>query len=169
VGKTESGLDYSDLNPKGYVPTLTLDAGEVLTESAAILQYIADLYPEANLAPKAGTFSRIRLQEYLNYTSSELHKAFGPMFSNTSTDQDKSKAKLNIAKKFKYLNALLSDERQFLVDETFTVADAYLFVVSNWANIVGINLDKWPNVGAFVERIAKRPSVKTAMQAEGLI
>lgn len=169
AGRTKTGLDYKKINPKGYVPALELDSGEVLTEGASILQYIADQYPESGLAPATGTVARARLQEYLNYVGSELHKAFGPFFSSSATDEDKKEAGLNVAKKFDYVNDLLSDGRTYLLGDKFSVADAYMFVVSNWSNFVGVDLKKWPNVAAFVERVAKRPAAQAAMKAEGLV
>lgn len=169
LGKTKSGLDYSNINPKGYVPALELDSGEILTEGASILQYIADQYPQSGLAPAVGTIARARLQEYLNYTGSELHKAFGPFFSPAASDEHKEKAGINVAKKFDYLNELLSDGRIYLLGDNFSVADAYLFVVSNWSNFVGIDLKNWPNISAFVDRVANRPAAQSAMKAEGLL
>lgn len=169
TGKTKSGLDYKAINPKGYVPALELASGETLTEGASILQHVADQNPESDLAPKSGTIARTRLQEYLNYTSTELHKAFGPFFSGTATIEDKAKANINVAQKFNYLNDLLSDGRTYLLGDSFSVADAYLFVVSNWSNFVGIDLKKWPNVAAFVERVSKRPAAQAAMKAEDLL
>ncbi|USG62037.1 glutathione transferase GstA [Sneathiella marina] len=169
AGQTKSDLDYKKINPKGYVPALELVSGEILTEGASILQYIADQNPQSGLTPAAETIARARLQEYLNYTGSELHKAFGPYFSNSASNEDKEEAGLNVAKKFDYLNGLLSDGRTYLLGDKFSVADAYLFVVSNWSNFVGIDLKKWPNVAVFVERVAKRPATQAAMTAEGLL
>ena len=168
-GLTNSGQDYKAINPKGYVPALQLDSGEVLTEGAAILQYLADQHPEKGLAPKTGTIARAHLHEYLNYTGSELHKAFGPFFSSDASDADKEKAGENVARKFDYLNELLGDGRTYLLGDNFSVADSYLFVVSNWANFTGIDLKKWPNVAAFVGRVSHRPAAQAAMKAEGLI
>lgn len=169
IGQTKSGQDYTKINPKGYVPALELDSGEVLTEGASILQYIADQHPQSGLAPKVGTVARARLHEHLNYTGAELHKAFGPFFSSVASDEDKIKAGMNVAAKFDYLNELLSDGRAYLLGDKFSVADAYMFVVSNWSNFVGIDLKKWPNVDAFVLRVAARPATQAAMKAEGLI
>lgn len=169
AGLTKSGLDYKTINPKGYVPALQLDTGEVLTEGSSILQYLADQYPEKELAPKNGTVARARLHEYLNYTGSELHKAFNPFFSSDASDEDKGKAGANVARKFDYLNGLLGDGRTYLLGDNFSVADAYLFVVSNWANFTGIDLKEWPYLAAFVGRVAKRPAAQAAMKAEGLI
>ena len=113
--------------------------------------------------------ARIRLQEYLNYVSSELHKAFGPFFSSNTNDEDKKKAGDNVANKLDYVEGLFSDGRAYLLGDGFSVADAYLFVVSNWSNFVGVDLNNWPNVAAFVDRVARRPSSRAAMKAEGLI
>lgn len=169
AGTTGDGGDYRAVNPKGYVPALALDTGEVLTEGASVLQYIADQRPESGLAPAAGTLARARLHEHLNYVASELHKAFGPFFSSAASDEQKQAAHGAVAGRFDYLETLFADGRDHLLGETFTVADAYMFVVSNWANFVGIDLSRWPNVQAFVGRVATRPSVQAAMVAEGLI
>lgn len=169
AGRTRSGADYSSINPKGYVPALELASGDVLTEGAAILQYIADQHSESELAPKAGTIARARLQEYLNYTASELHKAFGPFFSSTASATDKQAAGKAVAQKFDYLDNLLSDGRAYLLGNGFSVADAYLFVVANWSNFTGIDLKNWPHVAAFVERVAARPAAQAALKAEGLL
>lgn len=168
AGKSESGVDYSTINPKGYVPALQLNTGEVLTEGASVLQYIADQNPDKGLAPASGTLERARLQEHLNYTSSELHKAFGPLFSADATDADKDNARNNVAKKLDYVNTVLKDKTAYLLGDKFSVADAYLFVVCNWANFVGIDLSTWPNIVAFSKRVSERPSVQAALQAEGL-
>lgn len=166
---TEKGEPYLEINPKGYVPTLKLSDDMFLTEGAAVLQHIAELYPAANLAPKAGTLSRARLQEFLNWTSSELHKAFSPLFNGKTTEAGKSDARKVVASKFDLLEAQLSDGRIWLVEETFSVADAYLFVVANWANFTDMDLGQWPNISAFVERVASRPAVQAALRSEGLI
>lgn len=168
-GRTTSGLDYTMINAKGVVPALKLDSGEILTEGASILQYIADQHPESGMAPASGTIERARTHEYLNYVGAELHKAFSPLFSNSASDEERKISCLNVAKKFDYIDNLLGDDRTYLLGDTFTVADAYLFVVSNWANFVGIDLSNWPNLAAFVRRVAERPATKTAMRAEGLI
>ncbi|WP_085907630.1 glutathione transferase GstA [Kiloniella majae] len=169
AGVTKSGKDYKEINNKGYVPALELETGEVLTEGASILQYIAAQYPEKGLVPEAGTVATARLQEYLNYTSAELHKAFGPLFSGSATDEEKQAAIVNVGTKFDYLNDLFGDGRTYLLGDQFSVADAYMFVVSNWSNFVGVELARWPNVAAFVARVAKRSSSQAAMRAEGLL
>lgn len=169
LGQTKSGDDFRKINPKGYVPALELETGDILTEGASILQYIADQHPERELAPQSGSVARARLHEHLNYTASELHKAFGPFFSDAATDEDKIKAGENVAGKFDYLEALLSDGRNYVLGNMFSVADAYMFVVINWSNFVGIDLQKWPNIDRFAARIAGRKTAQTAMATEGLI
>ena len=166
---TEGGEDFRLVNPKGYVPALRLDDGEVLTEGAAIVQYIADTNGTSELAPPVGTIGRARLQEHLNFVASELHKAFSPLFHADASEEAKAAAPANVARRFDHIEHILSDGRPYLLGETFTVADAYLFVVSSWAGPTGIGLDRWPSLTAFVERVRGRPAVKAAMAAEGLI
>jgi glutathione S-transferase len=167
--KTAAGKNFVTINPKGYVPALELDGGEVLTEGPAIVQYIADLKPASKLAPAAGTLARVRVQEALNFISTELHKQFGPLFSKTSSPDAKQTATANIGKRFGHVEQTLADGRQFLTGDTFTVADGYLFTVAGWGKYTGIDLGAWPRVKALVERIGKRPAVQEAMRAEGLI
>jgi glutathione S-transferase len=169
AGLTASGIDYSTINPKGSVPALALDSGEVLTEGAAILQYIAESHPDSELVTVDSLIQRARLREHLNYTSSELHKAFTPLFNAATDENGKATARINVAKKFDYVNTLLSDGRLFLLGKEFSVADAYLFAVSNWANFTDINIKKWPHIAGFIQRVAERPAVQIAMRAEGLI
>ncbi len=166
--KTETGGDFADINPKGVVPALKLDNGEILTEGAAILQYIAEQNPAADLAAKAGTMARARVQEHLTYVSSELHKSFGPLFAPSATDEEKDAARKTVGKKLDYVNSILADGRRYLVDNKFTIADAYLFVVANWSNFIGIDLNKWSHVADFVKRVSSREKVQLAMKAEGL-
>lgn len=169
AGRTEGGADYRAINPKGYVPALGLEDGSILTEGPAILQYIADSHPEAELAPAAGTLARARMQEQLNWIGTELHKVFGPLFREGTSEASKDAARTAVAGKFDLIEAQLADGREWLVEDQFSVADAYLFVVSNWANFTGIDLARWPNLAAFVSRSANRPSAQAAMRAEGLI
>ena len=166
-GTTDSGSDYRQINPHGYVPALELDSDEILTEGVSIMQYLADRNPEAGLAPANGTFERSRLQERLNYLATELHKAFTPLFSE-STEEEKVKAVSSIEAKLDYIDALLR-EQDYLMGDKFTIADAYLFVLASWTRPTGIGLDKWPSIQAFTGRIAGRENVQAAMQAEGLI
>lgn len=169
AGRTASGEDFRTINPNGYVPALRLADGAVLTEGAAMLQLIADRHPAAGLAPAAGSFGRARLHEALNWISAELHKAFGPLFRSGSTEDEKAAARVTVAKKFDRVEAQFSDGRTWIVGDSFTVADAYLFAVANWANFTEIDLSRWPNLAALVDRVAARPSAQKAMKAEGLI
>ena len=167
--RTASGEDFRTINPNGYVPALRLADGAVLTEGAAVLQLIADRHPAAGLAPAAGSFERARLHEALNWISAELHKAFGPLFRASATEDEKAVARIAVAKKFDRVETQFSDGRSWMVGNTFTVADAYLFAVANWANFTEIDLSRWPNLAALVDRVAARPSAQKAMKAEGLI
>ena len=164
----EGGGDFWQVNPRGYVPVLELDNGERLTEGPAIVQYLADQKPESALAPKAGSLERYRLQEWLNFLTSEVHKQFSPLFRPNTPEDYKPIAKENIGKRFDWLDKQLAG-KDYLMGKTFTVADAYLFVLTNWTKPTQIDLAKWPNIQAFNKRVAARPKVKEAMQAEGLI
>lgn len=164
----EGGGDYWKINPRGYVPALELDGGEILTEGPAIVQYLADRKPEAGLAPKAGTLERYRLQEWLNFLTSEVHKQFSPLFKPNTPEDYKPIAKQNIATRFDWLEQQLAG-KDFLMGRQFTVADAYLFVLLNWTKSQQIDLSRWPNLAAFRKRVAARPHVKEAMKAEGLL
>ena len=166
--KTEDGQDFLVLNPKGYVPALCLDNGQILTEGPAIVQYLADQKPASRLAPSAGTMERYRLQEWLSFLGTELHKSFSPLFNQASADDAKRAAKENITKRFTYLEQKLAGSK-YLMGETFTVADAYAFTIVNWANLVGIDLKPYPNLSAYLGRIGARPKVKEALKAEGLL
>jgi glutathione S-transferase len=166
--KTKSGIDYWTINPKGQVPVLEFDNGERMTEGPVIVQYIADKKPGAGLVPPAGTPERYRVQEWLNFITSELHKGFGPIFRPTTPDAYKAISKENLGKRFDWLNKELAG-RQYLMGDTFTVADAYLFTVLRWTSRIEIDLGKWPNLKAYVDRVAARPKVQEAMKAEGLI
>lgn len=166
---TESNVDYLRINPKGYVPTLEFTNGDTLTEGPAILQFLADKFSSKNLLPATATLERAQVIESLTYTSSELHKAFSPLFKSDSTDEDKSQAKSNVADKFDYIEQLLADGREFIVGSKFSIADAYLFVVSNWSNFVGVPINNWPRLSKYITTISQRPSVQRAMKSEGLI
>ena len=166
---TEHHADYLKINPKGYVPALELSDGVILTEGPAILQFLADKFSNDSLLPAATSLERARVIESLTYTSSELHKAFSPLFKSDATDDEKSRAKSNVAKKFDFIEQQLADSREFIVGAHFSIADAYLFVVSNWSNFVGITLNSWPNLSNYMTRLSQRPSVQRAMKTEGLI
>jgi glutathione S-transferase len=165
--KTASGADFNGINSKGQVPTLQLDNGETLTEGPAIVQYIADLVPHKKLAPAAGTFERYRLQEWLNYISSEIHKGFTPLFVPTTADEWKPSLINALIARFGFVASQL-EGRDYLLGDTFTVADAYLFTTMNWCKFMSIDLGQWPVLKAYHERIAARPAVQKALQAEGI-
>jgi glutathione S-transferase len=166
--KLEDGGDYFAVNSKGAVPALRLDDGQVLTEGPAILQYIADQKPDSKLVPKAGTIERYRVLEWLNFITSEIHKTFSPLFNPAADAGVKAYATQNLEKKFDWLNKQLAG-KQYLTGDNFTIADAYLFVVTNWSNFVGIDLGRWPALQQFVARVAARPKVQEALAAEGLL
>ena len=166
--KTKSGMDYWTINAKGQVPVLELDNGERITEGPVIVQYLADQKPTSGLAPANGSMERVRVQEWLNFTASELHKTFGPIFRPTTPDAFKDLSRENLGKRFDWLDKQLAG-KQYLTGNKFTVADAYLFTVLRWSPRVNIDLGKWPNVKAYVDRVALRPKVQEAMKAEGLI
>jgi glutathione S-transferase len=165
--KTKSGADYWTINPKGQVPALQLDSGEMLTEGPVIVQYLADQNPGSGLVPPAGSIERYRVQEWLNFITSELHKSFGPIFRPTTPDAYKTISKENLGKRFDWLDKQLAG-KQYLMGDKFTVADAYLFTVLRWTARIQIDLGKWPNLKAYVDRVAGRPKVQAAMKAEGL-
>jgi glutathione S-transferase len=166
--KTAEGVDISEINTKGYVPALVLDNGELLTENAALLPYIADLNPAAQLAPANGTLERYRLTEWLAYINSELHKSFSPLFVPNATEDLKQFARAGVTKRIGWLADRLGSN-PYLMGEHFSVADAYLFVVLSWAAHVHIDLGAWPNLKAFQERVAARPHVVEALTSEGLL
>ena len=164
----DGGGDFLAVNGKGYVPVLELDDGQRLTEGPAIVQYIADRKPESGLAPKPGTLERVRMQEWLNFTTSEIHKTFSPLFSPDTPEDYKEIARKKIKARFDWLSTQLKD-REFLVGNHYTVADGYLFVVLGWTDHVGMKLADWPVLKAWHARIAQRPAVQKALKAEGLI
>jgi glutathione S-transferase len=164
----EGGGDYWKVNARGYVPALELDDGQVLTEGPAIVQYLADKKPDAGLAPKPGSLERYRLQEWLNFLTSEVHKQFSPLFKPNTPEDYKPIAKQNVATRFDWLDKQL-EGKDYLMGKQFTAADAYLFVLLRWTKPTQIDLAKWPKLAAFHDRVAARPKVKEALQAEGLI
>jgi glutathione S-transferase len=166
--KTSDGLEFAEVNSKGYVPALRLDDGQVLTENVAVLLYIADRSPASRLAPAAGTMERYRLIEWLAFINSELHKSFGPLFNPAAGEESKKLARDNLTKRIDWLNAALGS-KTFLSGDTFTVADAYLFVVLGWSSHVGVDLAKWPNLKRYHASLATRPSVIATLKAEGLL
>ena len=159
------GSDFRRISPKGYVPVLELDNGKRLSEGPAIVQYIADLKPDAGLAPKAGSFERYQLQEWLGFINSEIHKNFSPLFNPNTSEEAKANTRQNLGNRLTYVSEQLGTN-DFLMGSQFTVADGYLFTVLNWSQWTGIDLSQWPTLLAFQERIAKRPSVQEARAAE---
>jgi glutathione S-transferase len=162
------GTDYYTINPLGYVPLLELDDGTRLREVPAILQYVADQVPLKNLAPAAGTLQRYRLQEWLTFTGTELHKSYSPLFNPNMPDAAKQFFRDKLAARYRWVDGELSS-REWLLGEHFSVADAYFFVVTRWAQPMNIDLSGVPHVQAHHERVRTRPSVQEAMRAEGLI
>jgi glutathione S-transferase len=165
---TVGGENFMQLNPKGYVPTIKLNDGSILTEGAAVLQYIADQNPTSGLAPQAGSMERYRLQEWLTFISSEIHKSFSPMFNKDATEGEKNHARNMLGRRLGYAEAQLAN-KPYLMGDHFTVADAYFFVVVNWSSIVGFDLSPFPRIKEYLARIAARPAVQAAMKAEGLL
>ena len=165
--KTEGGDDYWKVNFKGYVPTLQLDNGELLTEVGVICQYLSDQKPESGLAPKAGTMERYRLMEWLNFVAAEVHKQIGALFNPKYTPEMKEVQLAVIGRRLKPLDAALGG-KQYLMGDKFSAADAYLFTILNWTKGLKIDLSTWPNVKAYFERVGKRPKVQETMKAEGL-
>ena len=166
--KLQDGTDYYSINPKGYVPLLELDNGERLSEGPAIVQYIADQVPAKNLAPANGTMARYRLQEWLNFITSELHKGFGLMFNPAMPEEAKSLMRTKVTDRLKWVDSQLAG-KQYLMGDAFSVADAYLFTVTNWTQYTGIDISGRPNLSAYMARVAARPAVQEAMKVEGLL
>lgn len=166
--RTESGEDFTKVNPKGYVPALRLDNGEILTEAAVILQYLADQKPQAELVPKTGTMERYRLMEWLNFIAAEIHKTLGALFNPKITPEWKANQIALFGRRCDYLVQAIGS-RPYLMGERFSVADAYLFTILGWANMFKLDMDKWPTLKDYMGRVATRPAVKEAMRAEGLI
>jgi glutathione S-transferase len=166
--KTEKGEDFSKINPKGYVPTVQLDNGQVLTEVAVLLQYIADQKPEAKLIPPAGTLDRYRAQEWLNFISSEVHKGYSPLWNPATPDAYKTIVRQKLADRLGLLDKHFATN-DYLMGKSFTAADAYLFTVTNWSPHTGVDMSAHKNLNAFRDRVAKRPAVQAALKAEGLV
>ncbi len=165
--KLQDGTDYYGINPLGYVPMLELDDGTRLREGPAIVQYIADQAPAKNLAPANGTLPRYRLQEWLTFIGTEVHKQFSPLFNPAIPEDVKKMQRDKLASRFQWIDGELKD-KQYLMGENFSVADGYLFTVTNWAKPMNIDLTPYPNLVAYRERVAARPAVQEAMKAEGL-
>ena len=166
--KLPDGTDYYTINPLGYVPLLVLDDGNQLREGPAIVQYIADQVPAKHLAPATGTFARYKLLEWLTFIGTELHKGFSPLFTPGMPEEAKNMAKTRLASRLQWVDGELA-KTPYLMGDTFTVADGYLFTVTNWAQYVAIDLSSYQNLLAFRTRVGSRPKVIEAMKAEGLI
>jgi glutathione S-transferase len=166
--KTKSGADFLKVSPNGYVPALQLDDGDVLTEGPAILQYIADRKPEANLMPKAGSKERYHALEWLNFITSELHKGLGSLFNKDMPEAWRKTVQKRVFDRLAYADRKLAG-KQFLMGDKFSAPDAYLFTVAGWGQYVGVDIGPLKNLSAFMQRVASRPSAQAAMKAEGLI
>jgi glutathione S-transferase len=165
--KTASGGDYDKINSKGAVPALQLDDGRVLTEGPVIVQYIADQKPDSGLAPRFGTFERYQLMEMLNYTGSELHAGFHPIFTPNTPPEGKAAAVESLGKKFDWLSKRIAGGK-YVLGDTFTVADAYLFTILRWTDFAKMDRGKWPTLAAYFELVGRRPKVQETLKAEGL-
>ena len=166
--KQFEGGDYKQVNGKGYVPAVKLDDGSVLTEAPVIMQYLADQKPDAGLAPKAGSMERYRLQEWLNFITSELHKGMGNFFNPALTDEWRKGVTDRLALRMDWLAKQL-DGKKYLMGDKFSVADAYLFTILNWAGPSKFDMSKWPTLQEYHKRVAARPKVQEALKAEGLV
>ncbi|HET7792007.1 MAG TPA: glutathione transferase GstA [Rhizobacter sp.] len=166
--KLQDGTDYYTINPKGYVPLLELDNGERLSEGPAIVQYIADQVPDKKLAPPNGSMARYRLQEWLTFIGTEIHKAFSPLFNPATTEEARAACKAKITSRLAYVDSQLAN-KPYLLGDQFSVADGYLFTVTNWAKPTSTDISAFGNLAAFMARVAARPAVQEAMKAEGLI
>ena len=166
--KLADGTDYYTINPKGYVPLLELADGQRLSEGPVIVQYIADQVPASHLAPPAGTMARYRLMEWLNFITSELHKGFSPLFNPATPEEYKQLARTRLAERLAWVDAQL-EGKDYLMGETFTVADAYLFTVAGWGKYVGVDISGLARLSGYMGRVAARPAVQASLKAEGLI
>jgi glutathione S-transferase len=164
---TETGADFTRVSPNGYVPTLLLDDASVLTEGAAIVQYLADLNPEAGLAPPSGTLARTRLQSWLNFVGTELHKTYSPWLFHPEVGADaQAFARHKIVERLGFVESHLAAHGPYLMGEAFTVADAYLFTIVSWSSFTHVDLAPFPSLRTFIDRVAARPKVREAIQAE---
>jgi glutathione S-transferase len=166
--KLQDGTDYYGINPLGYVPMLELDDGTRLREGPAIVQYIADLAPTKNLAPAAGTLQRYRLQEWLTFIGTEMHKGYSPLFNPNMPEEAKAIFKDKLKSRYQWLDGQLAD-KPYLMGDQFSVADGYLFTVTNWAKPTSVDIADFANLQAWHARVAARPAVQEAMKAEGLL
>ena len=167
--KTETGADFMAINPKGYVPALQLDDGEIVTENVVLHGYVADSKPDAKLAPAHGTRARLKQDELAVYISTEIHKGYSPLFNPAITEEGRKAAIERLTSRYNLIEQHLSDGRPYLTGDNFATVDAYLFTVTNWSTPLKIDLSAFPNVMAFQKRVAGRKAVQEAMIAEGLI
>lgn len=166
--KLEDGGDYAAISPKGYVPALILDDGTMLTEGPVIVQYIADRVPEKNIAPPNGSMARLHMQEWLNFTTAELHKTFSPLFNPMASEDWKKGARALLDRRLGFVAKAL-EGKPYLLGNDFSVADGYLFTVLNWGGFVNVDMSRWPSITAYLERMRSRPGVRRALKEEGLL
>ena len=166
--KLPDGTDFTTINPLGYVPVLELDNGERLREGPAIVQYIADQVPDKQLAPANGTLARYRLQEWLTFIGTELHKGFSPLFNPATPEEYKPVVRERLLQRLQWVDSQLAG-KQYLMGDQFTVADGYLFTVTNWTQPTNLDISGLANLAAYRERVSARPAVQAAMKAEGLL
>lgn len=166
--RTETGADFTQINPKGYVPTLQLDNGEVLTEVSALIQYLADKAPKSGLLPEVGSAERYRVLEWIGFISTELHKGFSPLFKPDTPDAYKTIAIANLHRRLAYLDEALAG-RSYLIGDRFTVADAYAFTILRWSEPMKIDISGYKNIAAYMDRVGQREHVRQALQDEGLL
>lgn len=167
--KTETGANFLEINPKGYVPALRMDDGEILTENVVVHGYIADLKPASKLAPPHGTKERLRQDELAVFISTEIHKSYSPLFNPATPDDVRKSQKEKLQQRYAFIEKLLSDGRPYLTGQNFATVDAYLFTVTRWAPATGLDLSAFPKVIEFQERVSARPAVLASLQAEGLL
>ncbi len=165
--KTENGDEFLEINPNGSVPTLVPNAAEPVTEASVVVQYLADQKPEAGLMPRSGDPARYRVQQWLAFISTELHKTFSPFFKPATPDETKAANRALLSKRPGYVNAKLADGPYFM-GSNFTAADAYLWTTLGWAKVVNFDLSAFPNIQRFRAAVASRPAVQRALQEEGL-
>ena len=166
--KLADGTDYYTINPKGYVPLLELDDGQRLSEGPAIVQYVADKVPEKKLVAPWGSMERYRQIEWLTFIGTEIHKSFSPLFVPTTPEETKAASRARLLSRLEWVNQQL-EGKQYLMGDNFSVPDAYLFTVTNWAKFVGLDISAFTNLGAFMQRVGSRPAVQEALKAEGLL
>lgn len=167
--KTETGADFLAINPKGYVPALQLDDGDVVTENVVLHGHVADQKPERKLAPAHGTKARLKQDELAVFISTEIHKGYSPLFNPAITEEARKGVVDRLQARYGLIEKLLSDGRSFLTGDNFATVDAYLFTVTNWAGTTKVDLSAFPNVLAYQKRVAARPAVQASLVAEGLV